>query len=153
MEFKDLWNTAAKQEPKQFATEDLPEGTYICEVLSCKLTKTKAGDKDMIAWDMRVVQGEHKNSHIWLNRPFSKTDASEQNIKAIERATGDFVLLGLSADTVSLAKTMTDIVGKHIEISLKNGTNGQFKNFKRIVDAPPADAAPAGTAPDDEGPF
>ena len=35
--FADMWNNAAKQEKKQFGNDDLPDGTYITEVISCKL--------------------------------------------------------------------------------------------------------------------
>lgn len=134
MNFKDLWNTAAAAEVKTFSNEDLPEGTYITEVISCKLGPTRAGDKDMVSWDLKVVEGEQKNSHIFVNRAFSKTDASEQNIKAVERALNDFKILELPCTDTTIGKTMKDIVGKRIEISLKNGTSGQFKNFKRIVE-------------------
>lgn len=137
MNFKDLWNAAAKTEVKQFTTEDLPEGTYIAEVISCKLGPTKKGDKDMVSWDLKVVEGDQKNSHIFVNRAFSKTDPSEENIKAIDRALNDFKLLGLPCEAEILGITMKNIIGKNIEISLKNGTNGQFKNFKRIVEKTP----------------
>lgn len=134
MNFKDMWDTAAKAEKKTFSNEDLPEGNYITEVISCKLGQTKAGDKDMVSWELKVVEGEQKNNHIWVYRPFSKTDGSEQNIKAIERALNDFKQLDLPCEAEVLGNTMQGIVGKIIEIALKNGTNGQFKNFKRIVE-------------------
>jgi hypothetical protein len=137
MNFKDMWNTAAKADISAPSFEDLPEGTYIAEVLSCKLGPTKAGDKDMVSWDLKVVEGQYKNSHIFVYRPFSKTDESEQNVKAINRALDDFKILGLDCTAEALAKSMRDIVGKKIEISLKNGNSGQFKNFKRIVEDVP----------------
>ena len=134
--FKDMWNKAASEEVKVFQTEDLPEGTYFAEVVSCKMGKTKAGDKDMISWDLKLVEGEQKNKHIWQHRPFSTTDTSEANEKAIERAINDFKLLALPCGADVINQTMIDVVGKCIEVSIKNGTNGQFKNFKRIVEAP-----------------
>lgn len=136
MNFADLWNKAAQAEKKQFGSDDLPDGTYITEVMSCKLGPTKAGTKDMVSWDLKVIEGEQKNNHIFVNRAFSKTDASEENLKAIQRALNDFIDLGLKADTASLAGTMRDIVGKNIEIKLAPGNSGQFKNFKRIVEKP-----------------
>lgn len=163
MNFAEMWDSAAGAEKKQFDTEDLPEGTYACEVLMCKMGRNKADTKDMISWDLRVVQGEQKNRHIWVHRPFSK-ETTEENQKAIARALDDFKQLDLKADSKSIKQTMLDIVGKLIEISLKNGTNGQFRNFRRIVEGK-ADAAPAGTGtppvgggafsgvPDDEIPF
>lgn len=159
MNFKDLWNTAAKTEVKQFTIEDLPEGTYIAEVISCKLGPTKAGDKDMVSWDLKVTEGEQKNNHIAVYRSFSKTDPSEANVNAINRALNDFKILGLPCEAEILGQTMQKIVGKKIEISLKNGTSGQFKNFKRIVEvvsvaAPAAPTTEVKTAfPVDEIPF
>lgn len=158
MNFAEMWDTAAGTEKKQFDTEDLPEGTYTCEVLVCKMGRNKADTKDMISWDLRVVQGEQKNRHIWVHRPFSK-ETTEENQKAIARALDDFKQLDLKADSKSIKQTMLDIVGKLIEISLKNGTNGQFRNFRRIVEgavdapkpAPGAGAFPG--VPDDEIPF
>lgn len=137
MNFKDLWNATAKTEVKTFSRDDLPEGTYIAEVISCKLGPTKAGDKDMVSWDLKVTEGGQKNNHIFVNRSFSKTDESEANIKAIERALNDFKILGLPCEAEVLGNTMKNIVGKTIEISLKNGTSGQFQNFKRIVEVVP----------------
>ena len=64
--FKDMWNTAAKEETKSFQGEDLPEGTYNAEVLDCKIKPTKAGDKHMTAWDLRVVDGTYKNRRIFV---------------------------------------------------------------------------------------
>lgn len=159
MNFKDMWNTAAKTEVKVFSTDDLPEGPYITEVMSCKLGPTKKGDKDMVSWDLKVIEGEQKNNHIFVNRSFSKTDASEENIKAINRALDDFKILGLPCEAEVLGNSMKSIVGKNIEISLKNGNSGQFKNFKRVVEVTPAvtpeivnpDEVPFGL--DDEKPF
>jgi len=149
--FKDMWNSMAKTEVKQFTIEDLPEGTYIAEVVSCKLGPTKAGDKDMVSWDLKVIEGAQKNNHIAVYRPFSKTEDSEQNIKAIDRALNDFKLLNLPCEAEVLGNSMKNVVGKNIEISLKNGTNGQFKNFKRIVEdvpaAPDVPVAKAATEP------
>lgn len=158
MNFKDLWNATAKTEVKQFTIEDLPEGIYIAEVVSCKLGPTKAGDKDMVSWDLKVTEGDQKNNHIVVYRSFSKTDPSEQNIKAIERALNDFKILGLPCEAEVLGQTMQKIMGKKIEISLKNGTNGQFKNFKRIVEVAPvvSDQTPSFVAeifPEEEKPF
>ena len=153
MNFAEMWDTAAGAEKKQFDTEDLPEGTYICEVLVCKMGRNKADTKDMISWDLRVVQGEQKNRHIWVHRPFSKEDTDE-NRKAIARALDDFKQLDLKADSKSIKQTMLDIVGKLIEISLKNGNNGQFRNFRRVVEGrADAGAPPAGPAPAEEHPF
>lgn len=154
--FRDLWDKAAGEEVKRGSFDPLPEGSYTAEVLSCKMGKTKAGDKDMISWDMKVVEGEQKNNHVWQHRPFSRTDESESNMKAIERATDDFKLLGLPCGTADLEKSMLGIVGKQIELSIKNSStgNGQFINFKRIV--PAAAAAPVSAEPaakDDGLPF
>lgn len=134
MNFAEMWNTTAKEEKKSFSRDDLPEGIYIAEVISCKLGPTKAGDKDMVSWDLKVIEGTQKNNHIFVNRSFSKTDESEQNIKAINRALDDFKQLELACTSDVIGKTMRDIIGKKIEISLKNGTSGQFQNFKRIVE-------------------
>lgn len=134
MNFKDMWDKAATQPKKQFDNVELPEGTYTAEIVSCKLGKTKDQSKDMITWDLRIVVGEHKNQRIFVNRPFSRTDESEQNQKAIERALNDFIQLDLKADTASLAQTMSDIVGKIIELSLKKANTGMFYNFRRIVE-------------------
>lgn len=136
--FADMWNKAAKAGKKQFNNDDLPDGLYVTEVVSCKMGMTKDQTKDMVSWDLKVVEGEQKNNHIWVHRPFSKTDDSEQNEKAIQRALNDFIDLGLNAEAAVLKSTMIDIVGKHIEIKLVAGTNGQFKNFKRIVEPIPA---------------
>ena len=77
---------------------------------------------------------QDKNQRIFVNRPFSRTDESELNQKAIERALNDFIQLDLKADTASLAQTMSDIVGKIIELSLKKANTGMFYNFRRIVE-------------------
>lgn len=159
--FKDMWNTAAKEETKSFQGEDLPEGTYNAEVLDCKIKPTKAGDKHMTAWDLRVVDGTYKNRRIFVNRVFSQTDESEQNRKAIKRAVDDFKLLGLPCLPEEIEKSMKDAVGKIIELRIKNGnTPGtQFQNFLRIVEGAvdaPKPAAGAGAfpgVPDDEIPF
>jgi len=157
--FADLWNKAATEPKKQF-DNDLPDGTYTFEVVSCKLDKTKAQDKDMVIWGLRVVSGDHKGVNYWINRAFSKTDESDSNIKAVKRAIGDFIDLGLDANTAVLGKTMEDVVGKLIEVKLvpdKNG--GQFKNFRRIVEGradTPAPAPKPGAfpgVPDSEIPF
>lgn len=152
MNFADMWNKAATQEKKQFASDDLPEGTYYAEVVSCKLGPTRAGDKDMVSWDLRVAQGEMKNRRIFVNRAFSKTDESEQNVKAIERALNDFIQLDLKADSTSLKQTMIDVTGKTIEISLKKANTGMFYNFRRIVDGA-VDAPKPQTDPNDAPPF
>lgn len=136
MNFKDMWNAAAKTEVKVFSNEDLPEGSYIAEVISCKLGPTKKGDKDMVSWDLKVIEGNQKNNHIFVNRSFSKTENTEENMKAINRALDDFKILGLPCEAEVLGSSMKNIVGKTIEISLKNGNSGQFKNFKRIVEKP-----------------
>lgn len=140
MDFKDFWNKRAKAEVKTFSNEDLPEGNYIAEVMSCKIGKTKSGNKTMVSWDLKVIEGEQKNNHIFVNRPFfwigsSESDiTSEENGKAIDRMMDDFKILGFTVTDDVLNKTMANMVGKTIEINLKNGTNGQFKNFKRIVE-------------------
>ena len=155
MNFADMWNKAAGAEKKQFGNDDMPDGTYITEVISCKLGKTKDQSKDMVSWNLKVIQGEQKKNHIFVHRPFSKTDMSEQNEKAIQRALNDFIDLELSADTEQLAKTMRDVVGKNVEIKLVAGTNGQFKNFKRIVDVLPVEVVPTVNAEvvSEEDPF
>jgi len=137
MDFAAVWNKAAKAEKKQFGGDDLPEGTYIVEVMKCTLGPTKAGDKDMVSWDLKVIEGEQKNNHIFINRAFSKVDESEQNIKAIQRALNDFIDLGLNAEAPVLKKTIREVVGKNIEIKLVAGEKGQFQNFKRIVEVIP----------------
>jgi len=147
--FKDMWNTAAKEETRAFQGEDLPEGTYTAEVLDCRFKPTKAGDKEMAAWDMRVVQGEYKNRRIFVNRVFSKTDESEQNQKAIKRAVDDFKLLGLPCSPEETPQSMIAVIGKIIELRIKNGTTPgtQFQNFLRIVETTPT------PAPADEKPW
>ena len=134
MNFAEMWDAAASAEKKQFDNEDLPEGTYVCEVLACKMGRNKADTKDMISWDLRVVQGEQKNRHIWVYRPFSK-ETTEENQKAIGRALDDFKQLDLKADSSSIRQTMIDIVGKLIEIKLTpDKSGGQYRNFRRIVE-------------------
>lgn len=153
--FKDMWDKAASQEKKQFVSDDLPEGSYYAEVMACKYGPTKNNDKEMVSWDLRVVQGEFKNRRIFVNRAFSRTDESEQNQKAIERVLNDFIQLDLKADSASLKQTMSDIVGKTIELSLKKANTGMFYNFRRIVegavDAPPSSGA--AKSGNDEQPF
>lgn len=156
--FKDMWGTAAKEETRSFSGEELPEGTYNAEVLDCKIKPTKAGDKHMTAWDLRVVDGAYKNRRIFVNRVFSQTDESEQNQKAIKRAVDDFKLLGLPCSTDEIKDTMLNVIGKIIELKIKNGnTPGtQFQNFLRIVETPVGNGAAAssgGVIPDEELPY
>jgi hypothetical protein len=165
MDFKDFWNKKANAETKTHSYEDLPEGNYITEVISCKMGKTKSGTKSMVSWDLKVIEGEQKNNHIFVNRPFywigaSESDiTSEQNDKAIDRMMDDFKLLGLKITADVLNETMLKMVGKTIEISLKNGTNGQFQNFRRIVEPKPtsSEQEPISAVPvfpvDEESPF
>ena len=148
MDFKDMWNTAAKQEKKQFS--DLPAGTYKGRVIKCAFEPAK-GDplKTNLVWDLQIVDGEHKNSHAWIYRSFSKTDKSEQNQKAINRVLNDFVQLGLPCEADVVGKTMEDVVGKVIEFTFKpDGRDGMWKNLNRIVPEPVPSAAA-----DDEAPF
>ena len=132
--FKDMWNTAAQQEKKTFG--DLPEGTYKGEVKVCRFQPSKDGTKENLFWDLQVVEGEEKGSHIYVYRPFSKTDTSDDNQKAINRALNDFIQLELPCNAEAIEKTMINVVGKTVEIVLKNATNGngQFKNFKKIIE-------------------
>lgn len=156
MDFKSLWNSTAAEEKKTFGGDTLPEGTYITEVISCKLGPTKAGDKDMVSWNLKVIEGAQKNCHIFVNRSFSKTDQSDQNIKAIKAALEDFKQLGLPCTAEVIGKTMREVVGKNIEIKLVASNNGgQFQNFKRIVEKPVAAAASFGSEvfPESDIPF
>lgn len=150
-----MWNKSAAQDKKQFG--DLPEGTYKAKVISCKFQPAKDGIKTNCAWDLQVIEGEQANNHIWVYRPFSKMDASEENQKALDRVLNDFVQLGVPATTDKIEKTMMDLVGKVIEIKLKSdGKDGQYKNFQRIITEPVAaavQAAVSNTFPEEEAPF
>ena len=142
MNFADMWNKKAKEAKKVIGMPDeLPEGTYNTEVLVCKFGETKAG-KSMVFWDLKVVDGPQKNNHIHVYRVFSKTEDSEENDKAIDRALDDFKDLELPCDQQSIGKSMTHVIGKVIEIKLVKGTNGNFRNFKRIIEIVSAETTP-----------
>ncbi|CVK18493.1 hypothetical protein SPSPH_045650 [Sporomusa sphaeroides DSM 2875] len=137
MSFKDIWDEAAGQEVKQFA-DDLPDGKYQAEVIKCEFGKTKDQTKDKVHWELKVIDGEQKGSHIWIDRAFYKNDNSEDNKKAVRRATDDFKYLGFTPTSANLENIMKGLVGQTVEIELKSGNNGQFKNLRRIVEKPVA---------------
>ena len=136
MNFKDMWNSAAQQEKKQFT--DLPAGTYKGRCLKCAFEPSKADpSKTNLVWDLQVIDGDQKNNHAFIYRSFSKTDPSEQNQKAINRVLNDFVQLDQPCDADVIGKTMESLVGKIIEFSYKpDNNNGMWKNLHRIVEAP-----------------
>ena len=141
MNFADMWDSVASEPKKVFENTPLPDGDYVCEVLQVKLDATKDGTKPMFKWDLKVIEGERRNCHIFVNRPFGRED-TEQNRKALGRALNDFKALDLPCDSKSLELTMKGIIGKHIEINLKEDGRGadaqgrinQWQNFRRIVE-------------------
>lgn len=150
MNFADMWDSVASEPKKVFENTPLPDGDYMTEVLSVTLGETKDKLKAMFKWDLKIIEGDRKNCHIFVNRPFSKTDDSEQNVKALGRALNDFKALDLPCDRTHLDGTMKGLVGKHIEINLKEDGRGpdaqgrinQWQNFRRIVEIAPT--APSG---------
>lgn len=159
MDFKDMWNKAAAEPPKQFS--DLPEGTYKGRVLKCAFEPAKDPAKTNLVWDIQVIEGPQKNCHAWIYRNFSKTDTGEQNQKAIGRALNDLISLGLPCKAEETKASMEGVVGKVIEFRYKpdgkvdaDGRPGMWKNLLRIVDepAPPPPRVPD-SCPDDDLPY
>jgi hypothetical protein len=150
MNFAEMFDGIAKEPKKVFENTPLPEGDYVTEVLSVSLGETKDKLKAMFKWDLKIIEGDRRNCHIFVNRPFSKTDDSEQNQKALARALNDFKILDLPCDSKNLDKTMKNLIGKHIEINLKDDGRGpdannrinQWQNFRRIVEPAPTEAVP-----------
>jgi len=138
MDFGSMWDRKAKEGKKVIGIPDeLPEGLYEVKVLVCKFGETKTG-KSMVFWDLEVAVGQQKGNHIHVYRTFSKTEDTEENRKAIDSALDDFKQLGLDATRAAIARSMINLIGKVIEIKLVKGTNGNFRNFKRIIDTPAA---------------
>ena len=144
--FAELWNAAASEPKKSFENVVFPEGDYKAEIMSVKLGPTKLGDKDMFSWDLKVIDGEYSNNHMFVNRSFSKTDMSDQNKNALIRALDDFKALNMQCDTANLNNSMKSLIGKKIEVRIKNGTKEgtQFTNFLRLIQDKPAAPATSG---------
>lgn len=164
MNFADMFDSIAKEPKTVFENTPLPDGDYVTEVVSVSLGQTKDKAKAMFKWDLKIAEGDRKNCHIFVNRPFGRED-TEQNRKALTRALNDFKILDLPCDSQILDNTMKNLIGKYIEINLKEDGRGpdqqgrinQWQNFRRIVDKPlpaPNTAESFGQSmPDENVPF
>ena len=157
MNFNEMFDSIANAPRKKFEATPLPEGDYIAEVISVVLGETKDKIKGMFKWNLKIIEGERKNSHIFINRSFSKTDDSEQNEKALNRALEDFKILGLPCDRKNLENTMRILVGKHVQVNVKDSSSGngnQWYNLRCMLEPSPDDATSFGTVvPDENVPF
>jgi hypothetical protein len=63
----DYLNNAFKDAPEAAGGGRVPPGTYVAEVESAELTEAKSSGKPMIKWTMVVIEGDYKDSHIFMN--------------------------------------------------------------------------------------
>jgi hypothetical protein len=66
--------------------EPVPEGPYIVAITDGKLKPTKAGDKEMIAWEFTVQEGEFAGRKLFTNSVL--TDECLWSLMALCEAAG-----------------------------------------------------------------
>lgn len=100
-QIKELEANKPKEETKK-EWQDPSDGEYECALMGLELGTNKAGDKLMLKGSFKILDGEFKNSRLWINKvltgcnnsawciksavDFLNTLGSEQNVEF----TGDF---------------------------------------------------------------
>lgn len=100
-QIKELEANMPKEETKK-EWQDPVDGEYECALMGLELGTNKAGDKLMLKGSFKILDGEFKNSRLWINKvltgcnnsawciksavDFLNTLGSEQNVEF----TGDF---------------------------------------------------------------
>lgn len=100
-QIKELEANKPKEETKK-EWQDPVDGEYECALMGLELGTNKAGDKLMLKGSFKILDGEFKNSRLWINKvltgcnnsawciksavDFLNTLGSEQNVEF----TGDF---------------------------------------------------------------
>ena len=118
MNVDQLWGAA---KPMESTGGEVPDGKYVVRVEKCVRKSTKAGDKEMIAWDFVVTEGEHAGRHIFNNRVINPANP-EQSMSFIKT---DFDRIGLGEES-NLQDAIQKSLDRVIEVQVK--TNGQYTN-------------------------
>lgn len=115
------WDSEWESIPDDSGNEytDIPDGKYQCTVNKVYIDRSKAGRMQLV-WDLIVLNGSHKERHIWRYNGME----SAENLKFLKQ---DIGRCGVNIAKVSdLPNNLQYLLDKIIEVTLK--TKGEFQN-------------------------
>jgi len=106
----------------------IPVGTYRAVISKAPLTKTKAGDGNYLKMDIQVIDGDHKNRHIFHNVTFQHPNPmavgmGKQQLAAICSA------IGINKDALS---DSSELVNKPLRIKVGHKADAQYGDSEVI---------------------
>lgn len=137
MGFADIWDKSAGVQNRE-----LPNGDYVAKVLECKNGETKSTGMPKIEWVLEIVGGDHAEQKTWIHRVLD-----QNNPFTIDLAKTDFLNLKVDCSSGAMNKTMKELVGKNILLSLHPSKKGDSQVKDIIGFAPTVAPAPAATDP------
>lgn len=106
--------------------DPLPDGQYMCQVVSAEITKTKTTNKLMATWQFKVVEGEEGE-----NRRIFKNSVVEDNAKNMKRFLNDVEKFGVEAtDLIEVLAALEGLVDEICLVQLK--TDAQNRQWATI---------------------
>lgn len=136
-------------------TLDVPDGKYNVYVYSVELKNAKSSGAPMLAFELRVIDGEHVGKKIWVNRVFTQ--------KTLGWVKSDLETLGLRLEKLSdLSKHLEKLLDLRLVVTLKTKGENQHVYFNKRLAAEEASGGavkngqgktpqrPVASAPDDD---
>jgi hypothetical protein len=64
--------------------EDVPKGTYICDLVKMEIGATKKDNRPMFIIQVKVLEGEYKNRNLFMNRVIYGTKNDGSMIQSVQ---------------------------------------------------------------------